>query len=66
MVIDARDTSTDEAEDKILSLYKESGSIRHDLSQQVASLQKLLSETFRSLLPEGRIERSPSQKADAN
>lgn len=66
MVVDARDTNTDEAEDKILSLYKESGSIRHDLSQQVASLQKLLSETFRTLLPEGRIERCLSQKADAS
>ena len=65
MIVDARETSTDEAEDKILSLYKESKSIRQDLNHNVATLKDLLSETFRSMLHGERIPGSPLQKAEA-
>jgi polysaccharide pyruvyl transferase WcaK-like protein len=66
MVVDARNTGTDDAEDKILSLYAESGSIHQDLNDKVATLKNLLSQTFRSMMHGERIPGIPVQKADAN
>jgi colanic acid/amylovoran biosynthesis protein len=66
MVVDARDTNMADAEDRILSLYRESGHIRQDLIHQVESLRTLLSETFRAILPDGQMPVSPAQRADAH
>jgi colanic acid/amylovoran biosynthesis protein len=66
MVIDARETNKDEAEDTILALYRESGSIRQDLSHKVENLKNLLSETFRSILPDERIPGRIAHSVDRN
>jgi polysaccharide pyruvyl transferase WcaK-like protein len=65
MVVDARDTNTEDAENKILALYKQSGSIRQDLGRQVESLRKLLTETINSILPDGHTPESPAQRENA-
>lgn len=55
MIVDARDTSLELAEDKILHLYKERANIRQVLNSRVESLRSLLSDTFKAMLLEACV-----------
>ena len=66
MVVDARDMNTEEAEVRVLTLYKEGGRIRQDLGSNVESLRTLLSETFKAIMPVRTIPGNPAKRAAAN